>query len=291
MNTQSPLLPPEQGQPQPQAQRQAQSYSTPASLTQFYVNPQELIYNQNPLADLAQTNFAIVHIKYPCCTFCSGLCGFTYNFDTYLSSERGTQYLFRSVSKIDCSICCVSDIISRFGKCISYGKSSYDQYQSGEGTPIVELDRNKNCACYGCYDVLMDVNILSENKRRAGVLKIRTATKDCCKCDCKCCVCCACLCGDCYNYSYCCEILSPENVQKYVILEKRCCLSCATGKKCGLSFNIYDSCKNVLGSIEGNGKCCGGEYTFKVTFPGMASVEDKLCILNAVYAIDTFSIY
>ena len=308
MNSGTALLPQNQVNTSEQGKSQ---YLDPVSLTQFYVNPQDLIYIQNPLTDLESSSFAIVHIKYPCCNLCSRFCGFTYNFDTYLSSEKGNKYLFRSVSKINCSTCCVSDIISRFGKCISYSKASYDQLNSSEGTQYVELDRNKNCACCGCCDVLMDVNILKDKKRCAGILKIEgslkigccdcSCLKNCCSCDgsClkNCCSCSGCfgICSNCfcdfYNYRYCCEILSPENVKKYVIFEKSCCLSCKVSKNCGLLFNINDSNNKVVGKIEGIGKCCRDEYTFKVTFPAYSTVEDKLCILNAIYAIDTFGIY
>lgn len=285
MSAEQALLPQDQGQ----AIQGQNLYSTPASLSQFYVNPQQLVFSQNPFTDLASTNFAIVNIKYPCCTFCSSLCGFTYNFDTYLSTAGGIKYLFRSVSKIDCSVCCVSDIISRFGKCISYGKQSLNELNSDGGAQLVELDKNKNCACYGCCDILMDVNIFP-GKKCAGILKIQTAIKKCCSCS-LCGSCCVCFTCDCYNYTYCCEILTPDNRQKYVIQEKRCCLSCASGKNCGLSFTINDCSGMSVGSIEGNGKCCGGEYTFKIIFPQSATIEDKLCLLNAIYAIDTFGIY
>ncbi len=282
MNPESALLP--QDQPLPQEQTQLQ-VSGPATLKQFYVNPQELIFIDNPLADLAQSPFATIHIEYPC-TCCPSLCGVTYNYDTYLGTGKSTKYLFRSISKIDCSICFVSDKISRFGKCISMSKSSYKDWNVNDGSIYVELDRNKNCACYGCCDILMDVKVLCENNKCAGTLKIKTILKNCCDCG----KCCKCFAGNCYKYSYCCEILSPEQFQKYVILEKRCCLSCVSGKSCGLNFNIYNSNSEIVGSIEGNGQCCGG-YTYRITFPSFASVEDKLCLLNAIYAMDTFGFY
>lgn len=288
MSAENALLPQEQGLIQDQAQI---PISGPASLQQFSVNPQELIFPENPLFDLGSSPFATIHIDYPC-KICSSLCGITYKYDTYLGTGKSTQYLFRSISKINCSICCASDPIGRFGKCISFGKSSYQDWNADDGSAYVELDKNKNCACYGCYDVLMDVNIISESNRRAGTLKIKTALNECCDCKdcCKCGICCKCITCDCYKYAYCCEILSPEGIQKYAIFEKRCCLSCVSGKSCGLNFEIYNPKHEVVGNIEGNGQCCGG-FTYRITFPSYASVEDKLCLLNAIYAIDTFGIY
>ena len=138
----------------------------------------------------------------------------------------------------------------------------------------------------------MDVNILP-GKKLAGVLKIQTSIRGCCSCSCKslCVNCCICFTWDCYNYTYCCEILTPDNRQKYLINEKRCCLSWATGKSCGLSFTISDSNGTSVGSIEGNGKFCGGEFTYKIIFPQNASIEEKLCLLNPINAIDTFGAY
>ena len=87
MSAESALLPQEQGQAQGLAQSQ-NLYSTPASLSQFNVNPAQLFFSQNPFSELASNNFSIINIKYPCCTFCSGLYGFTYNFYTYLHMEE-----------------------------------------------------------------------------------------------------------------------------------------------------------------------------------------------------------
>ena len=138
-----------------------------ASIDQIYTSPQgfnNLTYIQNPLSQLALNNNAIVYAKYPCCPLFTGLCGITYKYDTFLNTNIGLQYLSRNISKIECSACCLSDPISRFGKCINYNMSSYDQLISNSGTQFAELDKNKNCSFCGLCNILMDINILPEKK-------------------------------------------------------------------------------------------------------------------------------
>ena len=280
-----------------------------ASIDQIYTSPQgfnNLTYIQNPLSQLASNNNAVVRAKYPCCPLFTGLCGKTYKYDTFLNTNMGLQYLSRNISKIECSVCCLSDPISRFGKCINYNMSSYDQLNSNGGTQFAELDKNKNCSICGFCNILMDVNILPE-KRCAGIIKLKSIFDDCfcCKCfnDCckgpcgcfKCCFSCPCkkclcLC-DFYDYYYCCEVLLPTQEQKYVIMRKICCLKCCTRKECGLSFTIFDSNSVPVGNIQGKGACCSNTYTYQIYFPQDATPELKLCLLNAIYAIDTFGLY
>lgn len=151
----------------PFIQKEATPNSTPfsnvVSVDDLYT-PQgfsDLTYIQDPLARLAENKYAVVHIEYPC-NLCYSCCEFTYNYDTFLNTKMGLQYLFKNVSKINCSFCIVNDIINRFEKCISYNMSSYEQFNSNTGTAFAELVKNKNkdYTCVGCCEILLDINIL-----------------------------------------------------------------------------------------------------------------------------------
>jgi hypothetical protein len=279
-----------------------------ALIDQIYASSQgfnNLTYIQDPLSQLAVNSIAVVRAKYPFCPLFTGLCGITYKYDTFLNTNMGLQYLSRNISKIECRACCLSDPISRFGKCINYNMSSYDQLNSNGGTQFAELDKNKNCSICGLCSVLMDVNILPE-KRCAGIIKLRSICddcfcckcfKDCCKgpCDCFKCSCQGCPCKiclfDCYDYYYCCEVLLPNQEQKYVIMRKICCLKCCTRKECGLAFTIFNTNSEPVGNIQGKGEFCSNSYTYQISFPQDATPDLKLCLLNAIYAIDTFGLY
>ena len=174
MSSNTTLLPQEDG-------TNIQNSTIVASIDQIYTSPQgfnNLTYIQNPLSELALNNIAVVRAKYPCCPLFTGLCGITYIYDIFLNTNMGFQYLSRNKSKIECGVCCLSDPISRFGKYINYIMSSNDQLNSNGGTQFAELDKNQNCSFCGFCSILMNVNILTEN-RCAGIIKLKSIFDDC----------------------------------------------------------------------------------------------------------------
>lgn len=286
------LLPPDSMQPQAQVTIQVNM----SQLEQFLVNPQNFNYIENPLRELSLAPCATVFYRDPCCHKC-GIdfccchldCGFTNKYNTFLNTTAGLKYLSQNLAQFNCSICC-NNLVGRFDGCKNFGMSSYSQFANG-GLFFAEMERNKNCTFGNLCPIEFDVNIKPEN-RLAGVVKIRGCCEECCSCQCNCNCCCVCL--HCYDYYYSCEVLDSLRQPKYQIYLKRCCLSCAKGKCCSMSFIITTNHNKTLpvGTIEGYPTdCCTEGYTYNINFPADATPELKVTLLNAIYAIDSFYLF
>lgn len=278
---------------------------------QLLNNPKDFIYAQDPLKELSISTSAIIHKKRECkdyaryCCTCDTCHSHTYNI--FLRVKSGIKYLLRINSKID-SCCCFSGLINQSAKFNNFSIQSYEQFSSNNGKFYAEIDKDGRCCCT-CRSILMEVNMIIEN-RLGGIVKIR-GCDDCCFCtccqcicfDCMCVPCCCdcCNCRDCcYRKIYTCEILDSNKELKYYIFFYVCkciLLSCKCVRKCcGLKFIITDrSMENEVGSIEEIDMILGEFFndsdTYNVIFPMDASPELKLTIINALSVIDTFLLF
>lgn len=293
------------------------------SQTQFMGAIQNMRYISNPLDELAASSTAIVFYGSPCCNLkclipcscicnCSCDCGDNYQYSTLLSINAETKFLFKNIGRLDCKLCS-ADRMSRFSYCKSYNLSSYEQFSSNPGEESVEMVKENNCMCCGLCSYFLDV-FTRPNNVLAGIVQYKGEFDDCCKCKCNfncesCCGICSickslcnckdcckfdCSCDLCHDYYYCCDILSNSRQLIYSIYLKRYCLSCCpTDCLDKLSFVIRSGGVNV-GNIELRRNCCnccgllGKNCTYKINFPGDATPEIKLTIINAVISIDMF---
>ena len=119
-------------------------------------------------------------------------------------------------------------------------------------------------------------------------------------CDAFCSGCCksttSCICN-CYNYYYCCDVMTPQRDLVYTIYLKRCCISCCPLDCCGtIDFAIKNVGGAEVGHIQLTRTCCvccglrGKNATYTINFPPEATPEMKLTIINAVISIDMFLI-
>ena len=296
---------------------------------QFMGDIQKMQYISNPLNELAISPTAVVYTGTPCCNLkccipcncifsCSLDCGDNFVYSTLVSNNGEQKYLFKNLGRLNCKICS-SDRMSRFAYCKSYNLSSYDQFSSNAGTESVEMIKENNCVICGFCSYLFDVYTKPDNKL-AGIVKYKGICDDCsccnfccccpnccgiCKvcCDCKGCCdfkdCCDCkgLCkfDICYDYFYCCDILSNTRQLVYSIYLKRCCVSlCPTDCLDSLTFTIKSSGGDNVGNIEMRRNCCnccgllGKSCTYSISFPPDATPELKLTIINAIFSIDMF---
>ena len=164
--------------------------------------------------------------------------------------------------------------------------------------------KENNCVVCGLCSSLFDVYTKPDNKL-VGVVKYKGVCDDCCCpiccpiccgickgcCDCKC----KCECDICYDYFYCCDILSNTRQLVYSIYLKRCCLTvCPTDCLNSLTFTIKSSGGDNFGNIEMRRNCCnccgllGKSCTYTISFPLDATPELKLTIINAIISIDMF---
>ena len=269
---------------------------------QFTEAVQKMNFISNPLSELASSPNAIVYIgtkccsircTYPisCCCTCTGSCADYFRYHTLINANGVQKYLFRNVAKIGCSLFS-TDKLSRFAGCKSMALSSYDQYSELDGgVEFAEMVKNNGCFCCGCCSVDLKVNIPNENKV-AGLVKIRGCCAMCCmKDDKKCCQDC------CRHVNYCCDILNANSDVVYVIYLIKCCCNCIPDDWYShFLFEIRDLQGNVAGTIDAQRNCCnfngicGNTFTYNVFFPPDATPELKLTIINAVIAIDLFTI-
>ena len=220
------------------------------------------------------------------------------------------------------------DLMSRFAYLKSFNLASYDQINSDLGTESVEMLREDNCVFLGLCSNIFSVNTKPENKT-VGFVRYKGILDECCKlkcfsclCDCtlckNCCInckncctncdncctncgnCCTnctnCeLCNICFDYYYCCDILSADRQLVYTIFLKRCFISyCPMDCLGSISFVIRNPSGIEVGKNELRRICCdlcgarGKNSTYTMNFPLDASPEMKLTIINAVISIDMF---
>ena len=265
---------------------------------EFYDGLKKLNYSNNPLNDLASASSVIVYYGTPCfnlrcciplsCLKCNCTCDDYFNYTTLING-RPQKFLFKNIAKLNCSICSL-DKVSRFANCKSYSLSSYDEYSKEGGVQIVEMVKDPGCILFGICALYLNVFISSEN-RLAGIVKYRGCCEAKCKesCQCK-------RCGNCcYDYFYCCEILSPNKETIFIIYLKKCCLSCVPVDCCDeINFTINNAKGDEVGTIKAKRGCCnscgicGTNFTYTINFPGGITPEIKLTIINAVISIDLF---
>ena len=298
--------------------------SQPLMNVQAYASPDEFMgqikslqYISQGLEDLRTSPTAIVYYGTPCCSVkcclpCSCIfnckldCGDNFAYNTLVVNNGETKYLYRNIGRLDCKIC-ATDAISRFAYVKSLNLNSYDQINSGLGTESVQMTKENNCVVCGLCSNFLCVSVKPEN-RPVGYVRYKGTLDDCCGGSC-CCVnlcCCCCLmcknfcttcqpCDICFDYYYCCDILSLARQVVYTIYLRRCCISCCP-LDClnSITFVIKNAYGVEVGRIELRRTCCtfcglrGNNCTYTINFPLDATRELKLTIINAVISIDMF---
>ena len=212
---------------------------------QLLNSPKDFIYAQDPLKELSISTSAIIHKKYECKDYarycCTSETCHSHTYNIFLRIKSGIKYLLKINSKID-SCFCVCGLINEPAKFNNFSIQSYEQFSSNNGKFYAEIDKDGRCCCT-CRSILMDVNLIIEN-RLAGIIKIR-GCDDCCLCTCCQCIGIDCSCFDCDNCCNCDNCCKSDNCCKC----DNCCIcgiSC-----CGDSCNCCD-CDNCC--ICGN--CC-----------------------------------
>ena len=217
--------------------------------TKLINNPSEFLLIQNPLADLSESQSAIIHIKNTCKnSFCNCYVNFCFGhsvtYNTFLNTQKGTKYLFQSQASIlsDIFTCYLKDNVDLLANFKSVTKSNPEEINSEEGNLYVQMIKNQqNSFCHKEKEILMPVQIIPEN-RIAGIVKLLPNEDECdCPCSpcrpcrpcgpCKpCCPCKPCSGCDCCKRCPCCD-------------PKRCC--------CGLCRRPDCAC------CDPNRCCCG----------------------------------
>lgn len=276
-----------------------------ASPTQFMDQIKSIQYIQDTgLEELKATPVAIVYYGTPCCNIqcclpcccfnCSCDCGDNFIYHTLIPFGQQFKFLYQNIGRLDCKLCS-TDPMSRF----SYVKSlSLTNFNTEQKVERAEMLKEDNCVCCGCCSTFFRVNN-KYNNSIAGFVRYKGCLDDCCKCKCECCFSCCCAickpCDICFDYFYCCDILSIERQVVYTIFLRRCCLSCCpTDCFSSFTFIIKDPLGLEAGRIEMRRTCCtccglrGKNCTYTIHFPSTATPELKLTIINAVVSIDMF---
>ena len=159
-------------------------------------NPSDFIITQNPLEDLNQSNFAIIHIKNTlknsCCNcYINCCCGHSIIFNTFLNINLNLKFLFQSSAIIipNCT-CLFKRNIELQATFNSFTKSSPEEISLNGGNPYAAMDKIDAFSCCNYKEeIIMPVKIIPEN-RIAGTVVLKPL-KDKCSC------------GECLLY-YCC---------------------------------------------------------------------------------------
>ena len=272
------------------------------SSKEFLETLEKATFIENPLKELASSPTAIVYFGTPCCTLkccipcnflkCNCDCGDYYAYNTLTVNGDVQKYLFKNLARLNCSIFC-TDLINRFDYCKSISLSSYSQYSSDAGVEGAEMVKENNCVLFGICSYYLDVFTKPDNKL-AGIVEFRGCCGELCNGTSSCNICKNCS-DCCYDFYYCCDILSPNKEIVYTIYLRKCCLSCFPIGCCNvLNFTIKTPDGTNVGEIEGKRNCCsfmgicGSNFTYTIQFPGNSTPELKLTIINAVIAIDIF---
>ena len=279
-----------------QSERKPTSYASPAD---FNGKIQAIQYISSGIDELRASPTAIVYYGVDCCK-CQGCCscvfkcncdcGDNYLYNTLVCNSGVTKYLYKNLGRLDCKIC-ATDNMARFAYVKSFNVGSYDQIAAEGGTEFVEMTREPNCIFCGICSYFLFVNIKSDNKM-AGIVRYMGCCDAWCSSCCKSSSCC-----NCYNYYYCCDVMTPQRALVYTIYLKRCCLSCCPLDCCdAIDFAIKNGSGAEVEAIQLKRTCCvccglrGKNATYTITFPADATPEMKLTIINAVISIDMFYI-
>ena len=271
-----------------------------SSTEQFVPTIEKMTFLKNPLNELANAPSAIVYYKLRCCQIrccipisccctCICDCGDYYKYNTLTNINGNQKFLFKNIARIKCNLL-TTDKLCRFDNCKSLSMTSMEEYEKEVGIVFSEMVREPGCSCFGLFTTYLNVNISIEN-RLAGIIKFRSCCSFCCKGTC----CCAFLCNGCYEFFYCCDILSPNKNLVYTIYIRKCCISCIPVDCCGyIRFSIKNTSNKEVGSIEARRNCCNicgicpMTCTYSINFPPDATPDLKLTIIKAVIAIDMF---
>ena len=263
--------------------------------------PLDIVMIQNPLEELAESNLCLIHIKntirnsffncYVNCCF-----GYSIIYNTFLNTPKGIKYLFQSNASIipDIYSCTFKDNIKLEARFTTLLKSNSEEISLDSGTQFTEMLKREKFCCCDKEEILMPVNIISEN-RIAGIVKIHgLAKKNCCSnnaclpfaicclpnylCLTCCCPFCSFQCGDCSNSEKksndnfcknCCNFCNSDS-------DKKICDCCNSDKKCP----CFDENRCCCGLCEKSSfpccddrRCCCG-LCEKSSFP---CCDDRRC--------------
>ena len=249
-------------------------------------DPLEFVISQNPLDDLNESKSAIIHIKNTCKnSFCNcyvNCCvGHSIDFNTFLNTNKGIKYLFRSNSSItpDSCKCFFRKNIELVANFKSFTISKSEEITSNAGTLYAEMNKydNFNCCNYK-EEIVMPVSIIPE-KRFVGKIILRPnkekycnacflcipcdlfdcfpdcsecCPENCCKCGCDCDDPNRCCCGICPRPNCCC--CDPNRCCCGICPRPNCC--CWDPNRCCCGLCPKDLCKCPKGNNSGTFNCC-----------------------------------
>lgn len=269
------------------------------------INLQNANYIENPLEELKSLSGAVVYFGIPCCcplcTICTcpllciggmGCCENNYRYSVISIKNGRYDYLFKNTVTIDCCHICPHNPLRRLKSGKNYVINSYSQILSDDsGKLICKMNLINNCSCCtSCNSMDLEVKTMPDNNL-IGLIKFEPCHKECCCGGCKCKNCSDC----CYDFYYCYDILSPNGGLIYTIYFRKCCIQCPCcpeGECDSIQFDIKDPNFIKVGSIRGDKTCCNllgcskNNYSYNIKFPKDATVENKLCLINAVMAFD-----
>ena len=278
-----------------------------APMTLAINKPEEFVFCQDPLNDLANSSSAIIHEKIECCKIVCNcllkcLCGCcscccidrTHTFNTFIRTNSGTKYLFKTVTS-STNKCLRPRRIFEDIHMRTYEVPSFEKFN--ENNLYCEVEKplyDECCRCRLPPSFIINVNLIKQGII-AGKIKIPGDDSKCCECqkesncDCDCGNC-----GKCCNIGYIFHILDGKGNLVYYICMNICQISLLTGcvNFCDIELQILETNGKLVGKItkliaQSMGEFFTDSDSYEVKFPLEATPELKLTILLAAILIDS----
>ena len=230
--------------------------------------PQNFIYFQDPMTELAQSTGAIIRQQIELMEVMTG-CETQNRYHVFLQTPMGLKYAFKCNERSEgCARCCCSSSARPLQMTIRH-IISYDQLESDLAKIFISINKPCTCACFCLCRPHMDVSLVETRQYLGRVSEPCT----CCDED-----------VDVYN--------SSGNL-KYQIIGDCCqlglCCSSNVEKLANINFDIVESGMQVGNMSKlpaGFGEFFTKADSYRINFPQTASPEEKMLLIIAGLMID-----
>ena len=242
--------------------------ATPYMPMNLINNPQNFVYFQDPMTELAESSGAVIRQQVEMIEALTG-CETQNRYHVFLQTQMGLKYAFKCNEKSDaCSRCCCPGESRPFTMIIRH-IISYDQLNSDLAKIIIQIDKPCTMACCCLCRPHMDVRFVDTNQFLGRVRQ-------------------PCTCCDLET-----EIYDGSGNLRYQIIGDCCqfglCCGSTAQKLASIKFNIIQN-GMIVGSMRKLGANFGEFFTkadsYQILFPANATPQEKMLLIIAGLMID-----
>ena len=237
--------------------------------TNLINTPQNFIYFQDPMTEIAQSSGAIIRQQVELLEAVTG-CETQNRYHVFLQTPMGLKYAFKCNERsVGCARCCLSGSTRPLQMVIRH-VISFDQIDSDLAKIFINIDKPCTCGCCCLCRPYMDI-FLADNNQYVG--KVREP-----------CTCCD---NDV-------EIYDASGNFRYLITGDCCQLGLCCGsdveKLANIRFDILEG-GSLVGGMKKLAASSFGEFftkadSYQVNFPANATPQEKILLIVAGLMID-----